>query len=171
MPSPPSSNAKTHARLLELAWSLAPLSDREELTRASAEGIRSIIGGDEVHFNDIELSSRRVTVRVYPDEARSSEETALFGSLVRDHPVSQHSLGTRKPCRSGSPIFPLGQLRRSEIYDVLLRPHGMQFQLICPLRLDGGDDGSAVNGGSAFAISRARNDFRRKRFAPRSACN
>lgn len=168
VPSPPSFSSKTHARLLDLAWSLAPLSNRDELTRASAEAIQGIIGADEVLHHEIDLASGRVAVRVYPDEMRSIEETNLFASVVSDHPVSRHL--ARRP--EAVPILltdllPIRELQQTEAYNVLLRPRGLQFQLILPLRVysgdplrvDGGGNGRIVNGGNAFAVSRARSDF------------
>jgi DNA-binding CsgD family transcriptional regulator len=155
--SAPRLSGKTHARLLELAWSLSECRTGDELRETSARAMLTLIGADEADYNDVRVLQRAASAHVYP--AGSAEGLERVGDdlaqVIDEHPVIRHL--SQHPGASPiklSDLTPHNEFERTRTYEVLFRPRGLRHQLVLPLHLD-----RSRMMGSALALNRARCDF------------
>lgn len=129
---------------------------RPEYLQAAAQTLLSLIGGDVVGWNLIDVPSRRTELTLYPDDVYNQKSiTDKLRKTVDDHPMITSYLrpGATMTPRRLSDVCTRRELMKTQAYSYLLRPMATRHQLtILTARM-------MPRSGQCWAINRSGQDF------------
>jgi DNA-binding CsgD family transcriptional regulator len=144
--------ARDTKAVLDTAYELASLNDRDALVEVAADRLSTLVGGDLVGFDQLDIGPEATTVTVtFPKEP--SQPIAWEPDQLVDHPVVRHFQETLDPaaCRV-SDVATTKQWKSSAAYNEFFRPLGQEHLLAIPVEIDG-------TRGAGYTVSRGGSDF------------
>ena len=150
---------RNQERFLELSWALAGARSAEELATAALEMIYSLVGVDEVGFNEVDLRKSVHRVRLYPDSLASRRVLPRFHRFASPHlhpAFAEMSLRGRRTPFTMSSILPTKEFVRTELYETVYEPRGLLYQAVVPI-----DAKKGRLTGIGYTFNRGSRDFRK----------
>jgi DNA-binding NarL/FixJ family response regulator len=139
-----------------LGYELEPVSGRLAFLHAAAQTLLSLIGGDVVGWNLVDLAARRVEVACFPEDALDEKTvTESLRETTDDNPMIVSYLRAREDAlpRRLSDVCTHRELIRTRAYAELLRPAAAHNQLtILTGRM-------SPDSARCWAINRSGHDF------------
>lgn len=139
--------------VLDAARICAGASGLEALAEAAVAGLHRLISCDIAAYDEVDTATGAGWGCSDPPGAISAEGYEIFRAHATDNPLVVHA--TRAPDdvpRSWSELLPASELHRSELYNLLYLPLGVEYQMAACLETSG----RAVAG---LTLNRAGADF------------
>jgi len=145
--------ARDLQRVLDASQALALDTGPGDFVGSAAAVLDSLIGGDLVGFNDLDVTRASVGVSFPLEREQPAPWPNSPSEALQDHPILIHFLSTRDPtpCRV-SDVTTQRRWLSSGAYECFFRPNGQRFLLAVPVEHTG-------LRGAGYTISRSSSNF------------
>ena len=146
-------------RALDVARGLAELGELAEFPAWSAGALRRLISCDVASYNAVDPTTQRAAVAADPGDSVFDGGLDALATYIHQNPLVSHyaATGDGRALRI-SDFMTVGELQRTELYDLVYRHLDLQYQLAItlPAPRKGMDRPGEVIG---LTVSRGRRDF------------
>lgn len=146
------------AAVLGLVEALTAAQNLDEYAVITMTGLTDLIPCIDASFNEMNPTAQRIRWRSLPENSRMDDYAPLFAELMHQNPLVRHFHDTEDTrAMMWSDLASLDQIRRTELYQEMFRPLGVDSQMALVLPTPPGIIvGFAVNSGADGFTERDR---------------